>query len=64
MPPRVPRQLTTETAGRRIRKIERKTALMGGFELELARTSKLAFGCDQGGLFSQRRTYTEVGATE
>jgi hypothetical protein len=43
---------------------EHKTALMGGFELELERTSKFGLGCDQGRLFSQRRAYIEVGATE
>jgi hypothetical protein len=55
--------LANESAGRRIRIAEHKTALMGSFEFELGRTSKAALGCDQGDAFSQRRAYTEVGAT-
>jgi hypothetical protein len=43
---------------------EHKTALMGSFEFELARTRKSALGCDQGALFSQRRAYTKVEAPE
>ena len=49
-------------AGRRIRMAERKTALMGGFELGPA--SGLVLGCDQEGAFFRRRHYTAVGVTE
>ena len=53
--------MTNETAGRRIRMAERKTALMGGFEL--GPTSELVLGCDQEGAFFRRRPNTAVGVT-